>query len=406
MVSVKTLMHEVDKLNTLESFNPAALAALMALHVPSLIFANVFIAATLAICLAWMARRERKDGMLFVVFALAAHCGAYALHLFHGQINAWLAIFLLAIACPLMHEGVTQLLAQKTRRLWIWLPVFAAGMLLPLLKMQVEAVSALLLALLLIQLAQMAWAMSKQWDAVQGRGKFVWIAGMSLCAIALPLKAQTAALGHIGTTPATDAYLTLPFFLAADLVAMVFCSFGIAMMALEKEAAGKHQLAFTDDLTGLYNRRYVQHALEQQIAQALRMQQPLSLLLIDVDFFKRINDTHGHLCGDQVLRDLAVCLKQLLRAGDIVGRWGGEEFMIILPLTDATGASALAERVRAAVHEYCFMPSENTIHPVTVSIGVHALHRIGAANPHSMLTVADQALYIAKNGGRNRVYVL
>lgn len=406
MASVKTLMHEVDKLNTLESFNPAALAALMALHVRSLIFANVFITATLAVCLAWMARRERKEGMPFVVFALSAHCGAYALHLFHGQINAWLAIFLLAITCPLIHECVIQLHPKKAQRLRIWLPVFAAGMLFPLLKVQAEAGGALLLALLLIQLAQMAWAMSKQWDAMPGRGKFVLMAGMSLCAIALPLKAQTATLGHIGTAPATDVYLTLPFFLTVDLMAMVFCSFGIAMMVLEKEAASSHRLAFTDDLTGLYNRRYVQHALEQQVAQALRMQQPLSLLLIDVDFFKRINDTYGHLCGDQVLRDLAVCLNQLLRAGDIVGRWGGEEFMIILPLTDAAGASALAERVRAAVHEYCFMTSKNTIHPVTVSIGVHALHRIGAANPHSMLTVADQALYIAKNGGRNRVYVL
>ncbi|MNH24147.1 Response regulator PleD [compost metagenome] len=187
---------------------------------------------------------------------------------------------------------------------------------------------------------------------------------------------------------------------------MVLCSFGIFTMSKDRDMAHSHKLAFTDDLTGLYNRRYVQHALEQQVAQALRMQQPLSLLLLDVDFFKRINDTYGHLCGDQVLRDLATCLNQLLRAGDIAGRWGGEEFMIILPMTDAAGASALAERVRKAVQKNCFLTSHDTMDPVTVSIGVHALPRIGAANPHSMLTVADQALYIAKNGGRNQIYVL
>lgn len=197
---------------------------------------------------------------------------------------------------------------------------------------------------------------------------------------------------------------TLVFSMAS--VAMVISSFGLAILLKERADASNHALAFTDDLTGLYNRRYVRHALEQQIAYAQRLQQPLSLLIVDVDFFKRINDAYGHLCGDQVLQDLATCLKTQLRSGDIAGRWGGEEFIFILSHTDAAGASALAERLRATAQKKRFVTSDGSVHSVTVSIGLHTLNRGDSANGQTMLAAADKALYLAKNTGRNCVVTL
>jgi len=168
--------------------------------------------------------------------------------------------------------------------------------------------------------------------------------------------------------------------------------------------------AMHDYLTGLANRRHVDNVLVEEVGRALRVRHPLSLLMVDVDFFKRYNDRYGHLLGDECLRTVAAQLKSVLhRHGDLVGRYGGEEFVAILPGTDAVGALKIAESVLAATADLNTPHEESEYGRITLSIGVATLDPLSSswhmlANARALLYVADQALYAAKLAGRNTVY--
>jgi diguanylate cyclase (GGDEF)-like protein len=163
------------------------------------------------------------------------------------------------------------------------------------------------------------------------------------------------------------------------------------------------RLANTDELTGLYNYRYLQQRLDEEISRARRYDKTLSFLMIDVDDFKRINDTHGHLVGDSVLRELGAIMKSTVREVDVVVRYGGEEFSVILPETDAAGAFIVAEKIRenVAMHRFKDEDGEPSIH-VTISVGV-ANMPVHADDKESLLRAADDAVYYAKESGKDRV---
>jgi len=163
----------------------------------------------------------------------------------------------------------------------------------------------------------------------------------------------------------------------------------------------------TDVLTGWHNRRYLERRLPEELARAARYRHPVSCLILDVDHFKRINDVFGHPAGDQVLRDVARRVKGNLRAADLAVRYGGEEFVVVLPETALADAGKLAERVRDAVSARPY-PAQGANLVVTVSIGVaQAPVRAGApeALGASLIREADRALYRAKAAGRDRVVV-
>jgi len=162
-----------------------------------------------------------------------------------------------------------------------------------------------------------------------------------------------------------------------------------------------YRMTIVDGLTQVHNKRFLLEALEKEIARARRYDRPLALLMFDIDHFKNINDGFGHLAGDQVLKDLAQVVVGRIRREEIVGRYGGEEFMIILPETDGKGASELAEQVRKRVEQSEFVFDKEKI-PVTISVGVGALSR-GNIDVSGFIKIADENLYRAKNEGRNRV---
>jgi diguanylate cyclase (GGDEF)-like protein/PAS domain S-box-containing protein len=160
--------------------------------------------------------------------------------------------------------------------------------------------------------------------------------------------------------------------------------------------------AYSDYLTGLANRRYFLEQAENELARVQRYGGPLSVLMLDVDHFKHINDTHGHKIGDLVLQKLACVCKATLRDVDVIGRIGGEEFAVILPETEGDAAAEAAERLRAALAEAEVSIADDTRLRFTVSVGVVTLEAMGAS-VDVLLNQADQALYLAKHTGRNRV---
>ncbi len=173
-----------------------------------------------------------------------------------------------------------------------------------------------------------------------------------------------------------------------------------------KEANDKlRELTFRDGLTGLYNHMYFQDFFENEIQKSIRYKTPVSLLLLDIDHFKSINDRYGHPTGDHVLIEASKVLVKLVRHCDIVARYGGEEFAIVLPETGTVGAKVLAQRLRRGIEQQQFQYDKNTI-TITMSVGISStdMNSIEISRKN-LISKSDQALYTAKQEGRNRVVV-
>ena len=163
-----------------------------------------------------------------------------------------------------------------------------------------------------------------------------------------------------------------------------------------------HNMAIQDGMTGIHNKRYFLEFLEREIAVCSRHGHPLTLVMFDVDHFKQVNDTFGHLAGDAVLKDLAGRIRPRIRREDLFARYGGEEFACVLPSTALPGGVVFAEHLRTLIEE---RPTAFEAHliPFTVSLGVTTLHREMGVDPTALIKRADENLYTAKRGGRNRV---
>ena len=159
-------------------------------------------------------------------------------------------------------------------------------------------------------------------------------------------------------------------------------------------------MTIVDGLTQIHNKRYLYEELEREVTRARRHERPLSVLMFDIDFFKRINDQYGHLAGDYVLRELARVVQERIRRDEVFARYGGEEFSIVLPETPLEGALALGESLRSRIAEHPFTFQGERI-PTTISVGCAQLS--GQGGGQELIQQADEKLYEAKRSGRNRV---
>jgi two-component system, cell cycle response regulator len=204
-----------------------------------------------------------------------------------------------------------------------------------------------------------------------------------------------------GLEAGADDYLTKPFD-ANELRMRLRAGRRIldlqAELILVREAL--REQATHDSLTRLWNRATIYEILQRELDHIRRTNMTLSLILVDIDYFKRINDTYGHLIGDAVLRETAHCMQAVLRPYDNIGRYGGEEFLLVLPECDAAGAMTLAERLRTTIATKALTLAEGMT-PLTISLGVATSSM--AQETEALISAADAALYRAKNNGRNRV---
>lgn len=177
----------------------------------------------------------------------------------------------------------------------------------------------------------------------------------------------------------------------------------VAVNKLQLEAANAQlqELALHDGLTGLLNRRHWESCLEREFARHNRYSNPASLVLFDIDHFKRLDDTYGHQAGDEVIRQVARITREMVRDTDYAGRYGGEEFVVLLADTPLQGASQFAERLRMAIEQLQISHEQLSLQ-CSVSVGV-ACTRTDMANHQALIEAADKALYQAKSAGRNQV---
>ncbi len=194
-------------------------------------------------------------------------------------------------------------------------------------------------------------------------------------------------------------YVTKPFN-TGELTARI----GV-MMRIRRAEDEARQASLTDSLTGLHNRRFLHQRLEEELSRSERHGVPLACVMMDLDHFKKINDSHGHAVGDKVLCEIAAILRRHIRKSDIAVRYGGEEFVIVLFSTDAEAARIVAERVRADVEENVTRAGEVTVR-LTISVGIAAFPEPGIKTVDDLMRRADRALYQAKGAGRNMVCVV
>jgi len=165
------------------------------------------------------------------------------------------------------------------------------------------------------------------------------------------------------------------------------------------------ELSITDALTGLFNRRHFENTADREFLRAVRYKNDLTFAIVDIDFFKHINDTYGHLCGDKILKEVAFLLNDSFRKTDIVFRYGGEEFVILLPETTKQGAGIIAERLRKNIANLIRVnTNDDRIVTTTVSMGISQFPN-DAATGKELIEAADKALYYSKRNGKNVVSI-
>jgi diguanylate cyclase (GGDEF)-like protein/PAS domain S-box-containing protein len=226
-------------------------------------------------------------------------------------------------------------------------------------------------------------------------------AGVKHMYLCIPILAQGETLGILQLQATDD----VPQLNASELSfkTTFAAQVGLSVANIRLREALRTQ-SVRDALTGLYNRRYLEETLEREMRRAARAAQSLGILMIDLDHFKKFNDTYGHDAGDAVLRETGASLSKGIRAEDFVCRFGGEEFVVILPTADPETSRARAERLRTKMRELTIMYQGKTLGMVTISVGVAAFPAHGTS-PKELMVAADAALYEAKRGGRDQVVV-
>ena len=372
----------------------------------SLFIVMVATNAVLALAL-WIGNGRRLQGGLAQwALALSAQAAAFALFAGRGIVPDWASLVagngLLGVSFSLMAAAI---LAFRSATLPVVAhaatgaaAAFAAGALLDDVGARIIVVN-LLFATGQVALLALAW---KPVDGVGAGARGLFLASFVLGAASLLARAAAP----LAWPDSGDAFLAPSaihaFGLMTAYTTILLSSVSFLLMQKERADFVAGQLASLDPLTGAFNRRTFIELAGKELARSRRLDTPLSLVLLDIDHFKRVNDTHGHLAGDEILKRFAEVVRDQLRREDVFVRYGGEEFCLLLPDVPGPGAVALAGRVRRAVSKAAFVADGEAIE-LTVSAGVAARLDEGPEALDALIARADEALYIAKNRGRNRV---
>lgn len=380
----------------------------MIADVPTLLLMTIVSAVVVAGALLVLGEGSRRDGLQYWAWALLMGGAGYGLFLLRGHIPDALSVVLANAILSAMFSGLIAAvrcfhgLAPGWPQLLVAPVTMAALMALFLDSLPMR----ILLSnfLMGIQVVWLLWILHTTGSGTLGKGARLLTAGLVLEATMLFVRSVSGAAfaGQGASIFLGNTVQTLTFMVA--FIALLATSMGFLFMGKDRADAVNRRLAAQDALTGVANRRALMQALERELGSATRQHTPLALLMLDIDHFKHVNDRYGHLAGDQVLRHVVDVVQQRLRAQDVMGRYGGEEFLLLLPGTSLQGARELAEQLcqvlQATPCDWC----DQTVR-VTVSVGVSGFC-VGAQDGwEALLQAADRALYRAKENGRNRVEV-
>ncbi len=342
-----------------------------------------------AVILLMGAGRRLSHGIVAWISALAARALAVSILALGMQPQvATIAVSASLLALSMTLQG-SALLAYDSRRLPAWVhTAVIAGVALPFSLIGTDAAHVVLFGGIVFGtlLAMLTASFALGAVAFYFRGVAATFAAEPMQAFAAPTMTQSA------------------IFVAACAAAIV-STFGFLLLHKERADHEALRLATMDPLTGAYNRRTFHEIAERELSRALRAGQPLSIIIVDIDHFRAINETYGNRIGDQVLQRIAALVHEALRKEDMLVRYGGEEFLVMLPDVPGPGAVVVAGRIRKSVDAAPLKVGEHEL-AVTVSVGVSARLDEGPESIENLLARADEALSLAKQRGRNRVVAL
>lgn len=378
---------------------------MMIAHTPTLFAAVALVATILAFCLLLVGQFNRGDNLLLTGCGLLAHALAYVCYTLFGHAPLWVSYVLANSLLSLALAFYSASLFRVRERPVPWRPIFAIPllMLLGLISLLETVEPRMLLAALVLMLQCVLilyWA--RQRTLHKGRAHLLLVIGAAISLVGLGMRVVAVLAGTAQEMRYDTSNLKQTVSVAIGTATVMMYSIGLVLMAKERSESRLQHLAGHDVLTGTGNRRAILERFEFELEQARAAQYSLAVAMIDIDHFKRINDVHGHLAGDEVLCHCVRQLQQRLREGDSLGRYGGEEFLLLLPRTEGEGALAALNGLREAMArnparfagleiELCF------------SVGLWCGVPGEDDTPARLIAKADAALYLAKAGGRNAV---
>lgn len=377
--------------------------ASFAADVPTMMAMVILASLVMSAAVAVVGWGRPHDGLTRWALVLLLNAAAHAMLALRGRIPDALSIVVANTLLSCVFAGlllaIFQFQGRRARWALVMAPVLVVlGLVLAFLDDFHARVSAVGFVCG-VQALWALWAIYERRHATVGRGAWLLMAALALDALVLLVRASLAAslpVPQVGLLQG-GTLQTLTFMATFGVV--LLSSLGFITMARDRADEANRVMAAVDALTGAANRRALIAALDRDVARAARTSEPISVLMVDIDHFKRVNDQFGHQAGDQVLCRVVKVLQERVRSQDLVGRYGGEEFLVVLPGTDVAGALLLAGELREAVE------SPASAIGVTVSIGVSG-GRLEPGDGWDMLVAAaDRALYRAKENGRNRVEV-
>ena len=373
----------------------------MQVHAPTVLLMLTIVCAALTISVGWVTRRKASDGLGLWALGLALNTVAITLIILRDVIPAFVSIAVsntaISAAYALFLMALLQLQKRRVFRLRAWLPPLLILSTFPFLLGQTRARLVIIGIVSCVQyMVVLQTALSRRFS-IRGRGKHLFALALIMMVVVLAVRTLAVALGLIDAAEVAENETVQIIFFVASVVSLIFATNGFLLMAKESSDEQVSLLARKDVLTEVWNRAHIEDMANQEIERFRRYGVPVAIVMIDLDHFKSINDRFGHSVGDQVLRKFCAKVKESIRVSDILGRWGGEEFLLLLPNCHLESAVDLAERIRIGVQKERFSGAGE----LTASFGVADFDP--REDWDSWLDRADMALYRAKNEGRNRV---
>lgn len=372
-------------------------------HTPTLFGSVALVATIMGGCLLLTGQFNRRDGLITGGIGLLSHALAYVCFTLYGHASLWLTY---VVGNTLLSAALTFYAASIYRvgeRQVPWLPLFLPTALMLLgLGLLIETVEPRMLLACVILMGQcvLIIRLAYRYGRIGGRAYLLLIVGASVSLLGLGLRIGAIASGEADSMRYDTSGLRQAISVSIGTLTVMMLSLGVVLLAKERIEANLQAIARNDPLTGILNRRAILAQLHDELERARRTGSPLAIVMIDIDHFKLINDRHGHLAGDEVLCHCVELLRSRLRQTDRIGRYGGEEFLLLLPDTQAQGAYATLESLRTTVSS---SPSHYAGQPISVSFSADIW--CGVPTPqHSadqLIAYADSALYTSKAAGRN-----
>ncbi len=332
---------------------------------------------------------------------LALQTITFLLFFLRDQTPAFISVLLgntaLSASLSFFCAAIGEFKQLRLPRILLWGPPLVLALIFSFLMNNIGARIIVSCLLLSTQCIFALFTLLNRQSKVMGRGQYLLAGGLVITIFVLVMRilsvvfAPSDIISMLHQTPIQ----VLTFM--ATFISLILISNGFVLMIKERADERIRLMAMKDRLTGIWNRIRLEEAAQQEIARLERYGHPVSLIMMDLDHFKQVNDQFGHGMGDQVLKEFCAVVQSCIRTTDILGRWGGEEFVLILPNSGYTSAVLLAERIRSEIEQHIF-PDELRL---TTSLGMAVCQSTDTWN--SWLERADQALYRAKSIGRNRV---